>query len=170
LNKGQILGFGILIGYFAKQDEARGALRELARQGFSRTALVHKGTDGEVHISDPFFWRRARWATLAAILFGGIGGIASFLYHWSQSLPGWRNSSSPMLVLACATIGALSALLLLRRSKYGVEPGGLRDHARWLMSGESVLILQAPVESLLRPGCHAEGKERYPSGAVRHAS
>ena len=44
VSKGQIVGVGILIGYFAKQDEARKALRELARQGFRRTALVHKGT------------------------------------------------------------------------------------------------------------------------------
>ena len=145
------MGVGILIGYFAKQDEARKALRELARQGFSRTALVHKGMDGDVHITDPFFRRRALGATLAAILFGGIGGIAAQLRHWSQSLPGWRHTTSPALILACATIGALAALLWLRRSRYGVEPGVMRDHARWLVSGESVLILQAPVESLQRP-------------------
>jgi cyclic beta-1,2-glucan synthetase len=142
---------GILIGYFAKQDEARKALRELARQGFSRTALVHKGTDGDVHIADPFFWRRARGVILAAILFGGIGGMAALLRHWSQSLLVWNISISLALILASATIGALAALLWLRRSKYGIEPRVLHDHARWLVSGESVLILQAPVESLQGP-------------------
>ena len=121
------------------------------RQGFSRTALVHKGTDGDVHIADPFFRRRALGATLAAILFGGIGGMAALLLHWSQSLPAWNISTSLALILACAAIGALAALLWLRRSRYGVEPGVMRDHARWLVSGESVLILQAPVESLQRP-------------------
>ncbi len=145
------MGVGILIGYFAKQDEARSALRELARQGFSRTALVHKGMDGDVHIADPFFRRRALGAILAAILSGGIGVIASMLRHWSQSLPGWKYSTSPALILACAAIGALAALLWLRRSRYGVDTGVMRDHARWLVSGESVLILQAPVESLQRP-------------------
>ncbi len=48
----------VLIGYFARQDEARKALREVAQQGFSRAALVHKGMDGEVHITDPFLWLR----------------------------------------------------------------------------------------------------------------
>ena len=71
------MGLGILIGYFAKQDEARKALRELARQGFGRTALVHKGTDGDIHIADPFLWRRALGVTLAACLSGGIGALAA---------------------------------------------------------------------------------------------
>ena len=53
------MNVGTLVGYFAKHDEARRSLRELARQGFSRIALVHKGLDGEVHIADPFLWRRA---------------------------------------------------------------------------------------------------------------
>ena len=79
VNKGQIVGVGILIGYFAKQDEARKALRELARLGFRRTALAHKGMDGEVHIADPFYRRRAFGAILAAILFGGVGLVASML-------------------------------------------------------------------------------------------
>lgn len=145
------MGLAILIGYFAKQDEACKALRELARQGFSRTALVHKGKDGVVHIADPFLWRRAPGVTIAACLSGGIAGIAALLLLWPKSLP-VRNMSTPLtLILACATIGALAALLWLRRSRYGVEPGVVRDHARWLVSGESVLILQAPVESLQRP-------------------
>jgi cyclic beta-1,2-glucan synthetase len=145
------VGVGILIGYFAKQDEARRALRELARQGFRRTALVHKGTDGAVQIADPFHWRRALGATLAACLSGGIAGMAALLRHWSQSLPAWDISSSLTLIPVSAAIGALSALLWLRRSRYGIEPGVLHDHARWLVAGESVLILQAPVESLQRP-------------------
>ena len=37
------MGCGILIGYFAKQDEAREALRKLARQGFRRTAQRRQG-------------------------------------------------------------------------------------------------------------------------------
>jgi len=145
------VGVGILIGYFAKRDDARGALRELAQQGFTRTALAHKGTGGDVQVADPFFRRRALGATLAAILSGGIGGIAALLVHWSQSVPGLKLSTSLVMILACAAIGALAGFLWLRRSTHGVEPGVLRDHARRLVSGESVLILQATVESLQRP-------------------
>ncbi|KAF0216735.1 MAG: hypothetical protein FD174_3558 [Geobacteraceae bacterium] len=145
------MGLAILIGYFAKQDEARKALRELARQDFRRAALMHKGADGDVHIADPFRWRRALGVALAACLFGGIAGIAALFLHWTKSLPGWNIATPLTLILASAAIGALGALLWLRRSRYGVEQGGMRDHARWLVSGESVLILQAPVESLQHP-------------------
>ena len=145
------MGVGILIGYFSNQDQARSALRVLARQGYNRTALVHKGTDGDVHRTDSFFWRRALGVTLAACLSGGIGWIAALLLHWSQSLPIWNISASLAMILACAATGALAELTRLRRSRHGVEPGVMRDHARWLVSGETVLILQAPVESLQRP-------------------
>ncbi len=144
------MGIGILIGYFAKQDEARIALRKLAKKGFRRAALVHKDADGEIRMADPFR-RRAIGATLAASLFGGIGAVAALLRYGSQSLPVWNISTSLMLILGCATSGALVAPLWLRRSRRAVEPGVLDDHARWLVSGESVLILQVPVESLELP-------------------
>lgn len=145
------MGVGILIGYFAKQDEARKAARELARQGYKRIALIHRGTDGNIHTLDPFFWRSALGATLAACLSGGIGWIAALFMHWSQQLPVWNISAALTLILAFAITGAVAALFWLRRTRYGVEAGVLRDHSRWLVSGESVLILQAPVESLQRP-------------------
>jgi len=85
------VGVGILVGYFAKQIDARKALQELARLGFTRTALLHKDAAGEMHRVRRFFWRG------------------------------------------------------------GVEPAVLHDHARWLVSGEAVLILQAPVASLPLP-------------------
>jgi cyclic beta-1,2-glucan synthetase len=145
------VGVGILIGYFKKQDDARKALRKLAHQGLRRAALVHKGTDGDIHITDPYLRRRALGVILSACLFGGVAGLAAQLLQWPQSLPIRDFSTSMTLSLAGAAIGCLAALRWLRRSRYGVEPGALRDHARWLVSGETVLILQASVESLQRP-------------------
>ena len=142
---------GILIGYFVKKDEARKALLELARQGFRHTALVHKGTDGDVHIADPFFRRHALRVILAACLSGGVAGLAALLLHLPL-LPQLRGiPASLLLILAAAASGALATALWLRRSRHGVESGILNDHARWLVSGESVLVLQAPVESLQHP-------------------
>src|SRR5512139_4084624 len=77
---------GTLIGYFAERDEARRSLRELQRRGFRRAAWVHKTADGEVYIGDPFLWRRALWATLTAILFGSLAGVASLVFHGSVSI------------------------------------------------------------------------------------
>jgi cyclic beta-1,2-glucan synthetase len=87
------------------------------------------------------------------------------------------NIASPLvLVVACAAIGALTALFWLRRAKYGVETAVLQDHARWLVSGESVLILQAPVDTLQRPVAMLRGSSdippalfvKYPKRERRH--
>jgi len=145
------VGVGILIGYFSHKDQARKALRDLTRQGYNRTALVHKGTDGDINSTDSYFWRRVLGVTLAACLSSGIGWAAALLLHWVQSPPIWNISRSLALILASAAIGALAELTRLRRSRHGVEPEVMRDHARWLVTGETVLILQAPVESLQRP-------------------
>jgi cyclic beta-1,2-glucan synthetase len=156
---------GILVGYFAKHDEARISLRELTRQGYSRIALVNKGMDGEVHIADPFLRRRALGIALTACLCGVIGRVVALLLPWPQSFPAWGVFAP----LAGAAIGALTAFLWLRRSRYGVEPRVMRDHARWLVSGESVLILQAPVESLQGPvAMMREGADIPPALFVMH--
>ncbi|MCX5869899.1 MAG: glycosyl transferase [Deltaproteobacteria bacterium] len=149
-SKGQNMDLAILIAYFARQDEARKVFRELVRQGFHRAVLVHKATNGDVHISDPFLWRRAYGVTLAAILSGGLAGVATPVLQWLGLLPS-GNLFTLTLFPAAAAIGASVALLWLRRSRYGVESGVVRDHARWLVSGETVLILQAACESLPRP-------------------
>jgi cyclic beta-1,2-glucan synthetase len=142
---------GILIANFARQDEARKALRLLLRHRFRRITLMRKGADGDIHIGDPYLWRLTLGVVLAAILFGGIGGSATLFLQWSKHLPGSNFFASLALILASAAIGALTAKIWLRRSRYGVDPGVMRDHARWLVSGESVLILQAPLELLHRP-------------------
>lgn len=144
------MSVGTLIGYFTQHDEARKALRELARQDFHRTALVQKKTNGDVQITDSFLWRRVYGVTLAVFLLSGIAGVAFLLLRWLDLVPS-INFITLILLLPVVTIGALATLLWLRRSRYGVELSIIRDHARWLMPGESVLILRAPVESLLRP-------------------
>ncbi|MGA2611431.1 MAG: glycosyl transferase, partial [Terriglobia bacterium] len=141
---------GILIGYFAKRDEARRALRKLQRKGFRRAALVSKTADGDVRTLDPFLWRRAFGATLAFILFGVLAGVAFIGLHWPQPI---LSEVLPALIsiLVGGIIGALFAGVWIRRSKYGVERRLLEDHKRWLVSEEAVLILQVPIETLRFP-------------------
>jgi cyclic beta-1,2-glucan synthetase len=138
---------GTLIGYFSERNEARRALRELPRRGFRRAALVHETADGDVHTRDPFLWRRALGATLTAVLFGGLAGVASLVLHWqARVLSG--SLSSLVSIFAGGFIGTLFGTVWIRRSKYGVERKLLEDHARWLVPEETVLILQAPIETL----------------------
>ena len=148
--QGRRMEAGILIGYFAKRDEARRALRKLQRMGFRRAALVSKTADGDVRTLDPFLWRRAFGATLAFILFGVLAGVAFIGLHWPEPI---LSEALPALIstLAGGIIGALFAGVWIRRSKYGVERRLLEDHTRWLVSEETVLILQAPIETLRFP-------------------
>ena len=145
------MGLATLIGYFAKQDEARQALKVLARQDYRRAALLHKGTDGAVRVSDPFRRHRALGMALSASLCGGVGWIAASLGRLLQSPAAWDLNTPLELSTGFAAMGALAAALWLKRSRYGVDQEVLRDHARRLVTGESVLVLQAPVEALLRP-------------------
>ena len=148
--KGQRLGKGILLGYFAKRIEAREALRELEKKGYHRAALVHKTADGEIQIWDPFLWRRALGASLAAILCGMLAGFVFLLLH-GLNLIQHGTLSIQAALLAGGSIGAIFAGVWIRRSKYGVERRLLKNHARWLASEETVLILQAPIETLRFP-------------------
>jgi hypothetical protein len=75
--RGQTMAVGNLIGYFTNRQEAKKALRELARQGFRRAVLIHKDRDGGIRRKDPFLWGRGLGVVLLAGLFGGGAGLAA---------------------------------------------------------------------------------------------
>jgi cyclic beta-1,2-glucan synthetase len=70
--------------------------------------------------------------------------------YWPGPIPG-----GVLAVLIPGLLGGFAGILFsavwMRRSRYGVERRLLEDHARWLMSEETVLILQTPVETLHSP-------------------
>jgi cyclic beta-1,2-glucan synthetase len=141
---------GTLIAYFIERDEARKAFRILRRKGWRRAVWASKRADGGVRIWDPFGWRRVFWAALAFILFGALPAVASLSLQW----PGLFSSEpGPALftIVLGGFIGTLLSLVWVRRSRFGVERGLLEGHVRWLDSGETVLILQAPIETLSIP-------------------
>src|SRR4030067_169938 len=81
------------------------------------------------------------------------------------------SGSLPALVpiFAGGLIGTLLGGVWIRRSKYGVERRLLEDHARWLVSEETVLILQAPIETLRGPvAALRESGDIPPAGFVLH--
>ena len=164
------MAFGILIGYFAKKDDAHKALRELSRQAFRRTALIHKNKDGVVHIGVPLLCSRVFWIALAGTLLLAITGMSVLLLHWPKLIPLNHIFSFQVLILTCVIItGILAVLLWLRFVRYGVDQKIIHDQARWLLPGEYVLILQAPVESLQRPvAMLREGEDVPPVLFVMH--
>ena len=141
---------GILTGYFAKRDEARGAFKKLQRKGLRRAALVSRTADGNVHTWDPFRLRRIFGAVIAFISFGALAGVASIILQWKA--PIMSGAPSALIPgLAGGFAGILFSAAWIRRSRFGLERSLLEDHARCLVAGETVLILRTPVEKLHSP-------------------
>ena len=108
------------------------------RRGFLRVALLHRNANAQVHAWDPFPARRVLLASLAAALFGSAALAAGFVLR-APLLP---------LGLAGGFAGILAGWMANRRSKHGIQRRLLKDHARWLVSDETVLVVQAPVHAL----------------------
>ena len=141
---------GLLLAYFAERREARRAIRKLRSKGFRRAALVHKTAAGDIQTQDPFRWRRVFGTILAAILFGGLAGLAFLLLDRPLPLLN-RGLSLAVSMLAGGLLGVLCGGLWLRRSRIGIERKLLENQRRWLISGETVLILQSPMETMPFP-------------------
>ena len=169
--KGQNLSLTIITGYYAKQDGARKSLLELARKGFKAATLIHRDADGFTQTVDPFLRRLLIRVCFAAILSGGLGTIICFFLHWLQVYPASNITIFPAVILVCGAIGALVVLALFRREKFGVKRSIMRNHGRWLISGESVVLLNVPgalvpvAMALLR-----ESGDTRPALFVLHAS
>ncbi|MFW6181494.1 MAG: glycosyl transferase, partial [Spirochaetota bacterium] len=141
---------GILVGYFAGRQEARDAFRKLRGRGYFRAAWVSRGTEGEMHAGDPFPWYRICGAAAAFILLGGAAAAVWPGFWWPA--PMFSRLPSAMIPAASGgVIGILLGVVWIRRKRFGVERRLLQDHARWLIAGDTALILQAPVEKLRVP-------------------
>jgi len=62
--------------------------------------------------------------------------------------------------------GIVLSVLLIRRSRYGVDLRLLGDHSRWLVAGESVVIVPGAPGNTGDPDSPAAGKRRDPPRAL----
>ena len=139
-----------LVSYFCKQDEAREVFRKLRRKGQRRSAWVSKNSEGKVRTRDPFRLWRILGAIMAVILFGALAETVSMRFMGpAPTLDRFPGAMLPFL--AGGFMGILVNAAWMRRSRFGIEPTLLENHARWLVSGETVIILQGPIETLNLP-------------------
>jgi cyclic beta-1,2-glucan synthetase len=141
---------GILIGYFAKHDEALEAFANLKRKGYRRIAWVSKSMEGIVRIGDPFRRRLVLGAVLSFILFGVLATLVWLSLQRSEPILS-RFPYNLVPILLSGFSGILLSLAWMKRSRFGVERNLLVNHTRWLVSGETVIILQGPIETLRLP-------------------
>jgi cyclic beta-1,2-glucan synthetase len=141
---------GILVAYFTSEKDARQALWELEKRGFSRAALLHKSSDRAVRVRDTFFDLRFFRVGLIALLFAALAVAAtSFLPQAGIPLP--APLSLPIAAAGAALAGILLGWITYPRSRFGIERRVLREQSQWLLSGESALLLQAPLHALREP-------------------
>ncbi len=62
------MAIGILVCYFSQQSEAAKAQREVTRQGFRRSALIHRGMAGDAY-------------SVVSFLRGHVGGVNKTILH-----------------------------------------------------------------------------------------
>ncbi len=136
---------GILLGYFAKPAEAVDALGKLKRRGFHRIAVLSRTSGGDVHTRDLFLRNRRITALAAALACGLLCAGASVIMGWS--MPGLGAFGTPA---AGTAAGLLLGWVSRRRSRLGVGKKVLQESARWLVSDETAIIIQAKVDSLQR--------------------
>jgi cyclic beta-1,2-glucan synthetase len=87
---------------------------------------------------------------LSAAVAACLAGITSIGLDWPVAMQA-RSPSSLVPVLAGALLGAALAAVWMRRSTHGLTRSLLEDHARWLVSGETALVLEVPANALRLP-------------------
>ncbi|MBK7260073.1 MAG: glycosyl transferase [Ignavibacteriae bacterium] len=139
---------GILVGYFGGQDGAGKAFRHLRGKGFRVAAHASKGADGSLIVGDSPGWRLYAGALTVFVLFGATALAALLAGAWPLQ-HSWNTLLIPSVL--CGVIGASLYLMWQRRTGARIGPSIIREHARWLVSGESVLILQVPFANMHVP-------------------
>ena len=141
---------GTLIAYFSKQEEAAKAYKKLRRKGYRRSAWLGRSSDGSVVTTAPFIWWRV-FGMIVFMVFASFVSMVLFKFFYPQ-----YQDFNGLNIYVCVgvvggVIGIILSLVLIRRSKYGVEKSLLKAQARWMLSQEAALILQAPIERLRTP-------------------
>jgi len=158
----------ILISYFSDHDEARKAFGKLKRNGCRRVAWLRKTQAGKMRVYDPFVWRRFFAMLVSMAFFGALAEAVPVGFSGAEViLSGYNGILIPLL--SGALFGILFNAVWTRRSEFGVDRKLMADHSRWLVSGETVIILQEPDETLHLPFNQLmEGGDNPPTIFVLH--
>jgi len=132
-----------LFSYTSDQASALAAARGLRAQGFRRLALIEKDAAGETRSWSAARRPRLTTAAIAAALAGLLAWFAAGVLPTHPA-----TGLMALLSAASAAAGFGIGSLLGRRWFPGVTLAVAAEHARWLAGEETLLIVQAPVQSL----------------------
>ncbi|MCJ7716476.1 MAG: hypothetical protein MUO54_08150, partial [Anaerolineales bacterium] len=138
---------GLLLSYFREPGAAQTALRTLDQKGFRRRILLQRTSEGQILKRDP----SRRFRNTIILVGGFILSSASVTLSMIGFFP-WLLTPTTLNHLVITVIGfglgagmgaIISAQLFPVVSRDIIE-----RHTRWLRREESLLILQAPLQSL----------------------
>lgn len=133
---------GILLSFYADDQEAAEALRDLRRKRFRRAALVHKSNEGRLRIVDVAPRRGVLWGLALGLLLA-----VSIVLLSVELSPGSLFESTGYLLMA--VLGALGLLvacgmagwLYVRLFELGVDDELVERCTRWLVTGETLIVV-----------------------------
>jgi cyclic beta-1,2-glucan synthetase len=138
---------GILIGFYASREDGIGAYRQLLRKRFRRACLVHKLPDENHSVTMLSTRQFALWGIILGLILGVSAGVLLILAKGTQ----WTFSDSLFLSvmgLLGGLQGGLSGGILFRVFRLGIDERLVERTLRFLVSGETVVIVQTFPESM----------------------
>ena len=161
---------GILTAFFARRHDAWRALRKIDTKDFQRLLLIHKSETGQISVENRLLgsrlWRALQFCVLFLLLLG-----VPFAVLDSFGI----ISPSPLLfyglMLMFAGSGALVGWGRFCRRTSGERTDICSSYARSLLPGESLLLIEAPVDVMARSiEIVREQADQLPSIFVQHPS
>ena len=138
---------GLLLSYFREPEAAQSALRLLGRNGFRRRVLLQSTSEGRISRRDPSRRIRNTLIPVGGFIISTAGvtlSILGTLPHLASSTA-WNHLIITVIGFVFgAGIGAFTSAVLFPV----VTKGVIERHENWLRIEESLLILQAPLQSL----------------------
>ena len=138
---------GLLLSYFREPEAAQTALRVLGRKGFHRRILLQSTPEGQITRRDP----SRRFRNTLILVGGFIISTASVTISIIGILPKlttptiWNHLVITIIGFGFgAVIGAFTSARLFPVTSRDV----IEQQSSWLKTEESLLILQAPLQSL----------------------
>lgn len=120
----------LVLGFFGSRDAAHHVLSQLRRERVFRAALIHKSVSGQLGIDDSVVSGRH------GALLGGLAGLAG-----GSLLPATRRP-------VAGVMGAAAGFGLARALDFGVDNRTLARYRRWVVRGETLLLVEARAEQV----------------------
>ncbi|HLZ10727.1 MAG TPA: hypothetical protein VKT80_19225, partial [Chloroflexota bacterium] len=148
-----VLGF-----YFDRKTSAR-VLRDVRRNGWRRSVLLSRSEDPQVPVGGHDVLTRAALVDIALSSLGALLLIELIVVNLTGLFP---PAAIPVAIVLWAVGLALVTIGAYRYFGSRLSPDAIRQYRRWILPGESLIIVQVPLEragpvmDLLRP---ADGSE-----------